>query len=76
MPVVELASKGADHALKCMLACIAEVEVEVEEGLMRKGSLKIFNDCGAKNRLSTSGNAIEPQEGVLLCLPSRERITL
>ena len=60
MLVVELTNEGAEHAVKCLLACIDEVEVEVDERLTRKGPLEIFNDSGAENRLATSRNAVEP----------------
>ena len=43
---------------------------------MGGGSVEILNDGGAEDRLATSGNAIKPQEGVFLCLPFYERITL
>jgi hypothetical protein len=55
-PVVKLTDEGPNHALKRLLGCIVEVEVEIEETLMGKGPPKIFNDCGAKNRLATSRN--------------------
>jgi hypothetical protein len=73
---VKLINKGSDHTIKYLLAGIVEIEVEVEERLTGKGPLKIFNNSGAENRLATSGNAIKPQEGVSLCLPFCERITL
>ena len=60
MLVAELTNEGSEHAVKCPLACIDEVEVKVDERLTRKGPLEIFNDSGAENRLATSGNAVEP----------------
>ena len=74
--VGKLTNKGSDHAIKCLLADIVKVEVEVEEKLTRKGPLKIFKNSRDENRLATSGNAIKPQEGVSLSLPICERITL
>jgi hypothetical protein len=58
--MIKLTNKGSDHAIKYLLALITEIEVKVKERLTRKGPLKIFNDSGAENRLTTSGNAIKP----------------
>lgn len=57
-PIVKLTKERPNHALKCLLSFIVEVEVEIEERLTRRDSPKIFNDCGAKNRFAASRNAM------------------
>jgi nucleoside phosphorylase len=65
-PVAKLIDKGPKHALKRLLSCIVEVEVKIEERLTRRGSTKIFNDCRAKNRLTTSRNGIIASSNTLV----------
>ena len=73
---VKLANKGSNYSIKCLLASVVEIEVEVEERLTGKAPPKIFNNGGAENCLATSRNAIKPYKGVSLCLPFFECITL
>jgi hypothetical protein len=37
---------------------------------------EMFDNCGAKNRLSASRDAMEPQEGMLVFLPLLKMIAL
>jgi hypothetical protein len=73
--VAELTNEGAEHALKCLLVSILEVEVEVEERLRSYGAVKILNNCGAENRLATSRNAVKPQKRISPRLPVCKGIT-
>lgn len=56
---VKLIDKRADEVFESLLLSIGEVEVEIEQGLIRK-TLHMFNDTGAEDSLATSRHATKP----------------
>lgn len=64
--MIELTDKRANNTSKSLLLGVGEVEIEVEQGLVRKKASEMFNDSRAEDGLAASRYAIKPHEGSFL----------